>query len=332
MKKILYFEKHMKIATKFYELSISISQLSFKSIAKELITRKFQSKFENWNCFDITSKKIMKWKTFCDFFSFKQFMMFHFFNIKFSSSFFKRFNCLSRRCSFALASRTSFRMRNRFLCTLRMIKEKMTKSQILFDATHARHFSNASLNKHCLFAKEQNLQRRMLRDNTSKLKIKNYFRWEEVRLLLLIKGIFHIFGTKVLGRDPVLRVGKWWINIRGTGSHRNTRIARIAWQASKRITWLICSKCSRIEQGEHEVCSKCSKIERVEHDEFVVYIDFEHDFLKRSRVQFHTRYLVIAFIVEAYVISYWFLARLSLTDLSTKSKLKSSCYLGKAAT
>ena len=198
MKGISYFEKHVRIATKLYELSISASQLSFKSTTKKSITKKLQFKFENWNCFNITSKKMMKWKVLCDFFFFKQFMMFHFLNIKFFSSFFKRFNCLSKRCNFAFASRTSFRTRNRSLCTFRMMKKKMTKSQVFLDATHVKHFSNASLNKHCLIAKEQNLQGRMLMNNVSKFEIKNYFRWEDVRLWFFVRGIFHTFETKVL--------------------------------------------------------------------------------------------------------------------------------------
>ena len=123
-----------------------------------------------------------------DSFSFRQFMISHSLNIKFSSSSSKRSNCLSRRCSFAFTSRTSLRTRNRFLCTLRM-------RQVFLVATHAKHFSDASPKRHCLVVKEQDLQSRMLMNNISKLKTRNCFRWEDVRLLSFAKGIFHTFVT-----------------------------------------------------------------------------------------------------------------------------------------
>ena len=135
-------------------------------------------------------------------------MMSHFFNIKFSFSFFKRFNCFSKRYNFVFASRISFRMRNRFLCTLRMMKKEMTRSQGFLDATHVKHFSNASLNKHCLIAKKQDLQERMLMNNISKFEIKNCFRWKNVQLLNFAKSIFHTFGTKVLKGE--LNVTSWF--------------------------------------------------------------------------------------------------------------------------
>ena len=154
MKRILYFKKYMRIATKLYELSMSASRFSFKSIARESITRKLQLRFENWNYFNITSKKMMKKEVLCDFFSFRSFMMFHSLNIKFFSSSFKRFNCLSKRCNFVFASRTSFRTRNRSLCIFRMMKGGMTRSQAFLNATHVKHFLNASFNKHCLIVKK----------------------------------------------------------------------------------------------------------------------------------------------------------------------------------
>ena len=169
------------------------------------ITRRLQFKFENWNCFDTTSKGKMKWEAFYDFFSFKQFMVSHSLNIKFSFSFFRRSNCLLKRCNFAFASRTSFRTRTRSLWTLRIMKGGMAKSQDFLDATHARHFSNASSSKHCLLVEEQNLQGRMLIDKTSKFERRNCFRWEDVRLLFFARGIFHIFETKVWRGDSMLR-------------------------------------------------------------------------------------------------------------------------------
>ena len=48
------------------------------------------------------------------------------------------------------------------------------------------------------------------------------------------------------------------------------------------------------------------------------YIDFELDAFWAS-CSIHLSYLAIAFIAEAYVISYWPLVRLSLTNLSNKS-------------
>ena len=51
---------------------------------------------------------------------------------------------------------------------------------------------------------------------------------------------------------------------------------------------------------------------------FAMYIDFELDVLLAS-CSTHFNYLVIAFIVEAYVISYWSSYDCSLTNLSTKS-------------
>ena len=47
MKRVSYLEKHVKITTKPYELLKGTSRLSFKSIARESITRELQSKFEN---------------------------------------------------------------------------------------------------------------------------------------------------------------------------------------------------------------------------------------------------------------------------------------------
>ena len=242
---------------------------------------------------------------FYDFFSFKQFMIFHFLNIKFSSSFFKRFNCFSKRCNFAFASRISFQTRNRFLCTLRMIKEKMTKSQIFFDATHVKHFLNASLNKHCLITKKQNLQKRMLMNNVSKFEIKNCFRWKNVRLLFFVKDIFHIFESKILKGEfnvtsyndesismihehVVTRILLELLDKRTSESRdRHARYARESSKSSMRY--------AQRARGSSESSMKKS---------CCVY---------RSRVRLlektcstHLNYLVIAFIVEAYVISYWF--------------------------
>ena len=206
MEGVPYVEKHMRTTTKPHELSAGTSRLSFKSIATKSIARELQFRFGSWNCFDITSKGKMELKGFCDFFSSRQFMVSHSLNIRFSSSSFKRFNCLFRRCSFAFASRTSFRTRTRSLCTLRMVEEGMTKSQGFPDATHARHFSDASPSKHCLPAEEQDLQGRMLMNRNPKFERRNCFRWEDVRLLLFAGGIFHTFGTKVWRGDPMLRI------------------------------------------------------------------------------------------------------------------------------
>ena len=88
-----------------------------------------------------------------------------------------------------------------------------------------------------------------------------------------------------------------------------------------------CSACSRIEQDEHRTWSRCSRIEHVEHSEICcVYKSWTWPFEERS-CSTHLNYLVIAFIVEAYVISYWFLVRLSLTNLSTKTNPSHPCIL-----
>ena len=169
------------------------------------MTRGLQSKNGNWNCFDITSKGMMRLRALRDSLFSRQFMMFHSRNIKFSSSSFKRSNCLSRRWSFAFASRALLRTRNRSLCTLRMVKGGMTKSQNFLDATHAKHFSNASPSKHCLPEEEQNLQGRMLMNKNPKFDKRDCFRWEEIRLLFFARGIFHAFETKAWERDSMLR-------------------------------------------------------------------------------------------------------------------------------
>ena len=44
----------------------------------------------------------------------------------------------------------------------------------------------------------------------------------------------------------------WRVNIGDTRSHRSMHIARVVWQASKRVTWLTCSICSKGEQVEHK--------------------------------------------------------------------------------
>ena len=191
-------------------------------------------------------------------------MIFYFFNIKFSSSFFKRFNCFFKRCNFAFASRISFRTRNRSLCILRMMKEEMTKSQNWLDATHARHFSNASSSKHCLFAKKQDLQRRMLTNKNSKFEKKDCFRWENVRLLNFARGIFHTFETKVWKGDSMLRVKgdesilrvhdfvvtRILLEVLGKRTSMS-RDQHVRHARGSNMMSMKCSICSRIEQGEH---------------------------------------------------------------------------------
>ena len=145
---------------------------------------------------------MMKLKVLRDSFFFKQFMLFHSFNIKFSFSSFKRFNCLFKRCNFAFASRTSFRTRNRSLCTFRMMNDEMTRSQNFLDATHAKHFSNASPSKHCLLAKEQDLQRRMLMNKNSKFKKKGLFLLRECAIVAFRKRHLSYFRDESLRRGP----------------------------------------------------------------------------------------------------------------------------------
>lgn len=167
MKKVFYVEKYLSKGT---------SRLSFKFIEIKSRTKELQFKSRNWNYFDNTSKKIKKWKKIEDFFSSRMLMIFHSFTIIFFSSSSRRFNCFLNCCNFAFVSRISFRTRILFLCTLRIMKKEIIKSQVLFDATHERHFFEVFLNIHRLNEKKQGLQRRMLTNNTSKFEKKNCFR------------------------------------------------------------------------------------------------------------------------------------------------------------
>ena len=202
MKRIFYFEKHVKIEGEFHKLFEKIKKIS-KNKSKNVKNQSLEM-FDKITCFDkMSMMNFNDEETRSSWFNSSMFCNFAFIIV--CCSFSTNFNCRIKRCYFAIVA-WSFAF-NFFRCFSRRryrLMSREAKSQMWSSRMHSRHLFESSTILHAFLRREQWEQGRIARTSISRASNKLHLRWDDVFLCL---GMIHSKEKKMISRDEKLRRG-----------------------------------------------------------------------------------------------------------------------------